>query len=206
MIQLKNCPVCESSKFKLFMVCKDYSVSHEVFNIVSCETCGFKFTNPLPDSDEIGKYYESDKYISHTNSKKGLFNFLYQSIRRLTIKDKRKIITRDAKSVRHLDIGCGTGEFLNECKKNGVNVFGVEPSDAAAKQARNNFKIEVSDSLFSKDLINKKFDSISMWHVLEHIHDIKNSIIKINHLLKNGGKIYIALPNNKSFDARYYSI
>tara|TARA_B100001109_G_scaffold253950_1_gene252619 strand:- start:926 stop:1825 length:900 start_codon:yes stop_codon:yes gene_type:complete len=204
MIQLKNCPVCDSNKLKLFMTCKDYSVSQEFFNIVSCETCSFKFTNPMPNANEIGKYYESDKYISHTNSKEGLFNFLYQSVRNFTIKEKRKIITNSSTSVRHLDIGCGTGEFLNECKKNGINVFGVEPSDAAATQARNNFKIKVSDSIFSKALINEKFDSISMWHVLEHIHDIKKSIIKINHLLKSGGKIYIALPNNKSFDAKYY--
>ena len=70
MIQLKKCPVCESNKFNLFMLCKDFSVSQETFNIVSCETCGFKITNPMPGKGEVGKYYESDKYISHTNSKK----------------------------------------------------------------------------------------------------------------------------------------
>ncbi len=205
MIQLKNCPVCESNKLNLFMRCKDFSVSQENFNIVSCETCGFKFTNPMPSKDGIVKYYESDKYISHTNSKKGLFNFLYQSIRKITIKDKRKLVlSRDRTNTHHLDIGCGTGEFLYECKKNGVNVFGVEPSKAAAEQAINNFKIEVADSIFSKALINKKFDSISMWHVLEHVHDIKKSISKINKLLKIGGKIFIALPNYESFDAKYY--
>jgi len=204
MIQLKKCPICESNKLNPFMLCKDFSVSREIFNIVSCETCDFKLTNPMPSKVEIGKYYESDKYISHTNSKKGIFNFLYQSVRRVTIKGKRKLIARDKKKTHHLDIGCGTGEFLYECKKNGVNVFGVEPSKAAAEQARNNFKIEVTDSVFSKALTNKKFDSISMWHVLEHVHDIKKSISKINDLLKIGGKIFIALPNHESFDAKYY--
>ena len=204
MIQQKKCPVCESDKLNLFMLCKDFSVSQETFNIVSCETCGFKFTNPMPNNDEIGKYYESDRYISHTNSKKGLFNFLYQSIRRFTIKGKRKLISRDGKSINHLDIGCGTGEFLYECKKNGVNVFGVEPSKAAAEQAISNFKIEVASSIFSKTFVNTKFDSISMWHVLEHVHDIKKSISKTNDLLKIGGKIFIALPNHESFDAKYY--
>ena len=76
MIQLKKCPVCESNKLNVFMLCKDFSVSQENFTIVSCETCGFKFTNPMPRKNEIGKYYDSDKYISHTNSKKGLFGFL----------------------------------------------------------------------------------------------------------------------------------
>ncbi|MBR76691.1 MAG: methyltransferase type 12 [Flavobacteriales bacterium] len=204
MILLKKCPVCESNKLNLFMICKDFTVSQENFNIVSCETCGFKFTNPMPSKNGIGKYYNSDKYISHTNSKKGLFNFLYQSIRGITIKSKRKLLPRDRQNIHHLDIGCGTGEFLYECKKNGINVFGVEPSKAAAEQAINNFKIEVADSIFSKTFTNKKFDSISMWHVLEHVHDIKKSISKINELLKIGGKIFIALPNHESFDAKYY--
>jgi len=68
----------------------------------------------------------------------------------------------------------------------------------------NNFKLEVTDSIFSKTFTNKKFDSISMWHVLEHVHDIKKSISKIYDLLKIGGKIFIALPNHESFDAKYY--
>ena len=113
MIQLKKCPVCESNKLNLFMLCKDFSVSKENFKIVSCETCGFKFTNPMPSKSEIGKYYDSDKYISHTNSKKGLFSFLYQTIRRITIRSKRKLIARGRTNIHHLDIGCGTGEFLN---------------------------------------------------------------------------------------------
>ena len=77
MILLKKCPACESNKLNLFMVCKDFTVSQENFNIVSCETCGFKFTNPMPSKNGIGKYYDSNKYISHTQIAKKVCLIFY---------------------------------------------------------------------------------------------------------------------------------
>ena len=93
----------------------------EFFTIVSCETCGFVFTNPRPSEKDLEKYYVSDMYISHTNQKLGLFNWLYQTVRRYTIKRKIKLLKKTAAKGAHLDIGCGTGTLLAKIKP----AFGV---------------------------------------------------------------------------------
>ena len=70
--RLEACPICSKSQLKNFLICKDNTVSGESFVIVECENCGFKFTNPRPDEASIGQYYESEDYISHSNTRRGL--------------------------------------------------------------------------------------------------------------------------------------
>ena len=176
MISIKECPICIKSKFRHEIKTIDFTKSKETFSIVSCETCGFLFTNPRPSPENIGEYYDSSSYISHTNNKKGLFNTLYHIIRKHTVKKKRILLEKITTGRNHLDIGCGTGDFLNECKKNEFIVSGVEPSKKAREQARKNFNLKVYDNLFSKELEKEYFDSISMWHVLEHVHDLNATI------------------------------
>ena len=141
---LSNCPVCAQDKLKPFLSCLDATVSRETFKVVQCEACGFRFTNPRPDEKEIGKYYEAEEYISHSGTSRGVVNKIYGAVRNYTIKQKLKLINQltinhQPSTIKHLlDIGCGTGEFLNACKQNGWNVTGIEPSEIARKNAENN--------------------------------------------------------------------
>src|SRR3972149_1260403 len=130
---ITHCPVCRNKDFSPFMVCADHTVTREVFEIVRCSGCGFTFTNPRPQRNEIGRYYESDEYISHSNTSRGIVNFVYQIVRRYTIREKLRLMHVLAHNARPetqnlLDIGCGTGEFLNACHKEGWKVQGIEPS------------------------------------------------------------------------------
>jgi len=209
MEELNKCPVCSGTKFKPFLSCIDYTVSRETFHIVQCEACSFRFTNPRPDEKEIGKYYESEEYISHSGTSRGIVNKIYSIVRNHTIKQKVKLINRltiSSSSAPHrlLDIGCGTGEFLNACKQNGWNVTGIEPSNVARKHAKDNYGIEplTPEKLF--ELGEKKFNVITMWHVLEHIHQLHETIEQIKKLLVDGGVLIIAVPNCNSFDAEKY--
>ena len=204
MIYISNCPICNNTVFSKEFLCIDHTKSKENFNIVSCETCDFKFTNPRPSEKELPKYYNSDMYISHTNSSKGLFNWLYQKVRKIAIKSKIKLLLSLKKEGHHLDIGCGTGEFLNACKKRGFKTSGVEPSELARKQAIKNYNLNVSEKIELDQYSSIKFDSISMWHVLEHVTKINNTINQIERILKPSGKLIVAVPNNNSWDAQYY--
>ena|ERR1035437_9218394 len=206
---LKNCPVCNHDKFNPFLSCIDYTVSRETFKVVQCDACGFRFTNPRPDEKEIGKYYQAQEYISHSDTSKGLVNKLYQIVRNHTIKQKVKLINRLTKSQKSkvksiLDIGCGTGEFLNASKENGWNITGIEPSEIARKNAKQKYNLVPlpQEKLFEID--EKKFNVITLWHVLEHVHQLYKTIEQINKILVDDGVLIIAVPNCDSWDAKKY--
>ena len=204
MILLDSCPICLSSDLQKKFNCTDHSTSKEKFTIVSCETCDFKFTNPRPKDKSLGSYYKSDKYISHTNNKKGLFNWMYHTVRKYSITTKLNLLKKISKNKNHLDIGCGTGEFLNACKNSGFRTEGIEPSRLAREQAINNFNLSVTHNTELDQFKSSQFDTISMWHVLEHIPELNKTIREFNRILNKNGKVIIAVPNHNSWDANYY--
>ena len=204
MISLNKCPICNGQELMPKLDCLDHTKSQETFTIVSCGTCDFTFTNPRPLDKKLAGYYKSDMYISHTNNTKGLFNWMYQTVRNYTIGNKVRLLKSIKKTGTHLDIGCGTGEFLNTCKLAGFTTRGIEPSELARKQAINNHGLNISSNTDLSQYTDKEFDSISMWHVLEHVTDLKETVKQFDRLLKRDGKIIIAVPNHKSWDAKFY--
>lgn len=203
--RLDNCPICNKEEFKNFMVVKDNSVSKESFVIVQCENCGFKFTNPRPDEENIGKYYESEDYVSHSNKSTNLTNTAYKLVRNYTIKQKVDLINRLSEKGKILDYGCGTGNFLEACQKNGWLVNGFEPNKLAREQAQQLLDIDItSDSATLNQLPDHNFEIITMWHVLEHVHTLNTTFKNLIQLLKPEGKIIIAVPNADSHDAALY--
>lgn len=200
---IKNCLICNSTSFEEHLKSKDFSVSKEDFTILKCKDCNFHFTNPRPKNEELGRYYISDHYISHNNTSKNLFEKVYQMVRRIAIKGKYNLISRFFKKGRILDIGCGTGDFLNKCKTEKWVTKGIEPSDIARKQAVANYNLDVDESIDLRD-VKGKFDVITMWHVLEHVTDLNTTVSELKRLLSADGKAIIAVPNLESFDAYYY--
>ncbi len=205
MLTLKKCLVCGSTQFEPFLVCKDHTVSKEDFNIVSCKSCGFKFTNPRPDDSVIGDYYKAESYVSHTNTKKGIINRLYHFVRNYTLKKKVALVSSYVSRGTILDYGCGTGMFLGACKKAGWKTYGMEPDDDARKIAS-----ELGLNLFSdKRRINTyitdtKFSAITLWHVLEHVTDMCDTLSFFKTHLDKDGVLIIAVPNHVSYDAKHY--
>ena len=203
MKEIKNCLVCNSTSFEEHLKSKDFSVSKEDFTILKCKDCNFHFTNPRPKNEDLGRYYISDHYISHNNTSKNLFEKVYQLVRRIAIKGKYNLISGFFNKGKILDIGCGTGDFLNKCKSEGWETKGIEPSDIARKQAIKNHSLYVEENT---DLtkINGEFDIITMWHVLEHVTELNQTVIELNRLLNTNGKAIIAVPNYKSYDSSFY--
>ena len=204
MILLDKCPVCFNKNLVKKLHCIDHTSSKEKFTIVSCETCDFTFTNPRPKDESLGKYYKSEMYISHTNSNKGLFDWAYQAVRKYAIGTKLTLLKSLTDVGGHLDVGCGTGEFLNACQQAGFMVKGVEPSKLAREQAINNYNLSVSENTNLEQFKDDTFDSISMWHVLEHVPNLIKTITELKRILNKNGKVIIAVPNHKSWDSSYY--
>ncbi len=203
MITVTTCPICGNNKFTPHLTCGDYSISKEIFNILRCSTCTFTFTSPRPDTEEMGKYYQSDIYISHHANKGGIIPWIYRIIRDMQFVNKTNIIKRYTReNISILDIGCGTGAFLEYCKKLNWNVIGVEPD----QDARNSTK-EKSITVYDLDNLNtsnENYDVITMWHVLEHVHDLDQRMKQLSKLIKEDGIVIIAVPNYKSYDSQLY--
>lgn len=188
-----------------YLKVKDFSVSKEEFELKINEEFGFLETHPQPKKESLSKYYESDEYISHTNTKRNLFEKAYHFVRETTIKKKLKLINSFGfKDKTILDIGCGTGHFLQICDKNGWQITGVEPDESAKKIANSitNNSVKDIETLYSFE--KNSFDVITLWHVLEHLPDLEKQVKLFEKLLKPDGRLIIAVPNHKSFDAKYY--
>src|SRR5690554_6703880 len=204
MKMIRNCPVCEDTKFNSFLEVTDYMVTKEKFNIVKCDACGFHFTNPIPQPEKIGDYYKSKEYISHSSSKKGMINFLYNQVRSITLKEKVKWLKNETEGNRLLDIGSGTGHFLKVANNSGFEGIGIEPDTDARDFAHKNNHIRSSSQEELYNIEKNSFDVITMWHVLEHIYELRKDLQVVHNILKTGGKLFIAVPNMHAYDARYY--
>ncbi len=204
MEEIRKCIVCENKSFTLFLKCKDHFLSKEDFTIQECQKCGFRITNPRPFENHLGEYYESDEYISHSNTKKGLVSAIYQKVRNHTLKKKYQLLTAFCDKGKILDVGCATGEFLNVFKQNDWTVYGIEPNENARNFAISNYGLDIGAEDNIKKLDPKSFDVVTMWHVLEHVSELNERINEIKILLKNNGILVIAVPNCNSLDAKIY--
>lgn len=187
---------------KKYLSVKDYLVSGESFDLVHDTDLDFLKTFPQPKVEELPKYYESQEYISHTDEKRGLFSSLYQLVKKWSLQKKAKLILQQSGEVGSLlDVGAGTGDFLKVVKEKGWQVHGMEPNKNAAKLALEK-GIDLKASL--NDFEGKQFDVVTLWHVLEHIPDLEETVLKLAALVKPQGTLIIAVPNFKSFDAKHY--
>jgi 2-polyprenyl-3-methyl-5-hydroxy-6-metoxy-1,4-benzoquinol methylase len=204
-MQILKCPVCESEKTHLVMPVKDHSISGETFDLVECGQCRFKFLQNPPDEADAGRYYQSEDYVSHSDTRKGLVNQLYHFGRQFMLKQKRKMVRKAAPHGKLLDIGTGTGYFLSFMKNSGYDVSGIEVDEGARNFAKTQFGLDVKEpgALINGGL-DGQFDIITLWHVLEHIYDLDLYMKKISDHLKDEGTLIIAVPNCNAFDAKYY--
>lgn len=200
----QKCPICDSGKQSLFLTCIDYTVSKQPFELQECGTCGFVFTSPRPQNADLGKFYESDEYISHSNTKKGIVSRLYQSVRNRTLRQKLNLINARQQKGALLDIGCGTGEFANVMKQNGWSVRGIEPGISAREMAKRNYGLDVQPEEALTDIAPESMDVITMWHVLEHVPDLQGRVKELQSILKQDGLLIVAVPNRNSHDAQHY--
>jgi SAM-dependent methyltransferase len=185
---------------------KDHTVSGQVFPVWECRSCTLRFTQDIPDAISIASYYKSEDYISHTNTSKGFINSLYQSVRKRTLKKKRRLVEKHTgiKKGQLLEIGSGTGAFVNEMKMNGWEVTGLEPDEGAKEIAKRSFGVGIQGMDRFYELSPGSYDAITLWHVLEHVHDLHRYLQQLKTLLKVNGKLFIAVPNYTSKDAEIY--
>jgi 2-polyprenyl-3-methyl-5-hydroxy-6-metoxy-1,4-benzoquinol methylase len=183
-------------------------VSKENFVVWQCGACSLRFTQDVPDENSVGPYYKSEDYISHTDTAKGVVNKLYRKVRNFTLEQKAKLVKEQTgvAAGNLLDVGSGTGAFLHAMQKQGWQVNGIEPDADARKLAEKQYGLQTNESPQLFQLQPSTYDAITLWHVLEHVHDLHPYIDQLKKLLKPEGKIFIAVPNYLSGDADAYRL
>lgn len=206
-----KCPFCESENTRLQLKLKDYFLSQEDFEIFKCDDCKLLFTSPRPDKSSIAKYYNSEDYLSHNEHKKGFIPWIYNRVKKVNIRTKfgitapNRTLKNGNRTKPHLlDFGCGVGDFLHFAQQNGFDIMGCDMSEDARKCASEKLgkKVVTPEEIFA--LPHSTFDVITMWHVLEHIHNLKYQTEQLHRLLKDNGRLVIAVPNYMSYDAQFY--
>lgn len=205
-ISYSACPYCNSTNFDKVLSVKDYTVSNEMFDVYHCSSCTNRFTQNIPSIHSISKYYQSDNYISHSDTNKDFISKIYHAVRKRTLIAKKNIVEKFTQKTKgkHLDVGAGTGAFAHTMVQAGWQVTALEPDETARKIAatKHNLQLQNPDELFS--FSSQTFDCITLWHVLEHVHPLKEYLQQFNKLLTANGVAIIAVPNYTSYDANYY--
>ncbi len=185
---------------KLYLKTKDYFHTQESFDLIYNPDLDMLATNPQPEDLDV--YYPSDSYISHNDQQKSIIDKIYKYIKDYSLNKKLHLI--DSLNTVHknlLDIGAGTGDFVKKMNSTSWNAQGIEPNIDARKQAQKKNVVLHKDY---EALKNNTYDIITLWHVLEHLPNLDEQIIKITSLLKTNGYLIVAVPNFKSYDAHHY--
>ncbi len=208
MENLSACPICDGRIINYVHTSKDYVATNESFDVYSCGQCSHKFTNPRPLFDEVGKYYQSQNYISHSGNEKNRFGItyrLYDLVRNISIKNKLNTIKQYNKNGKLIDLGCGLGYFLKGVKDDQTfEAEGIDISEDARNYVKDKFKIAVKGEEALLGYENNSIDVITQWHVMEHVYDLDKRMKDLKNILSKNGTLFIAVPNSDSFDAKRY--
>lgn len=200
---ISTCPICGKSNLTEVLSAPYFRGDQERFSICECESCKLWVTSPRPEDDDLGRYYETGEYISHNNKKEGLTDVLYHWVREHSLRKKVNLITRlNAGKGRLLDYGAGTGHFIKAAKQKGWEASGVEPSEEARAIANkeNDLQLIAPESFDWEG----QYNTITLWHVLEHLPDLQGHMAKFESALAPGGTLIIAVPNHESSDSIHY--
>ena len=200
------CPICNKSDINNLLHTRDYSLTNESFDIIECANCSLRYTFPIPSAEDIAPYYNFPEYISHTDTKTGWMNQLYHAVRKRTLDQKSSWVQSlfTGYKGKLLEIGAGTGAFANTMQQKQWEVTALEPDEASRQKAFENYQLKLAKPETLYQIDENTQDVICLWHVLEHVHDLKGYIKAFSKILKPNGRLIIAVPNYTSYDAQFY--
>jgi SAM-dependent methyltransferase len=185
-----DCPVCHSDQRRPRFEARD-PLSNDAFQLVTCTRCGLTYVNPRPAGEQLDAYYASFSYGNRHPALKETFMDLRA----------RKIGSPDD-DLPVLDLGCGSGDFLLACRRRGWDTIGVEQPEAPAMRRLNDLGISVVSPDAMESIESNSINTVTAWHVLEHLPEPRETFEQVRRILKPGGRFVIEVPNFTSWQAR----
>jgi SAM-dependent methyltransferase len=193
-----DCAVCASKDIaKSFTYCdRHYMLVKDSFDVWCCNKCGLYFLNPMPTANELMSYYPKTYYSYEDKEggstwKQSLVRFL-----RVEPSDLDRIAPVESKKI--LDFGCGSGWSLDLYKEKGYETYGLDLDENAISTAKKNGHIMSGVDLLTTNYDDSFFDFIRSNHSMEHIINPVEVVQEFHRILKDSGKLFIALPNSGS--------
>lgn len=195
----------QSSNNNLFLTCRDHTVSGELFDVIRDPKNDLLKTSVTFDQNHLQKYYKSDSYISHSNRKESIFEKVYFLSREVAQHFKWRLILKYKLAPKTLlDVGAGVGHFVRSAQRRNWQAKGIEVSAKARSIANSKSPNSVFPTSHLKNVPDNSQTIITLWHVLEHIPNLHEQAQELKRLLHHKGRLIVAVPNYKSFDAKYF--
>lgn len=207
-LEYTACPLCGATACRERYRLSDLALERPgVFTFVECGTCGLLYQNPRPAPDAMGAFYPPE-YAPFETPPWADPRPLRRLSRLYGLKKRWRVVERyaPARPGRRaiLDVGCATGLFL-AAGSDAWEKTGIEPSAYAAGYARNRFGLRVHTGVLEDaPLEERQFDVITMWDVLEHLHDPLGGLRRARALLRPGGALVARVPNRAAVEARWF--
>lgn len=166
------------------------------YQVVKCRNCGLSYSSPRPDATILEKEYKEVKDEIYQEELTGRIKTFQRNLKKIDCYKKNGKL---------LDIGCSLGVFLSLAKKDGWEIFGIEPSGWCVEQCKKLFNIDIQQGT-NRDLakFNRKFDVITMWDVLEHVDNPLETLINCRDALKDGGILAFSTLDIGSLYAKFF--
>jgi 2-polyprenyl-3-methyl-5-hydroxy-6-metoxy-1,4-benzoquinol methylase len=199
------CEICGDDRRRLITKHADLLLGGDrMYSMHECGGCGAVYQHPRPTSAAMGTFYpaEYEPYTRGVHTE----HWLRQLDRRYGLRKRCHTVTRHMSGGCLLDVGCATGSFLSEMKRQpGWTVMGIEPSPVAARYVRDQVGVDVVQGVLNEaPFAPASFDAITMWDVLEHVYDPLTVLSQVARLLKPGGVFVVNHPNLDSIDRRLF--
>jgi len=203
------CPLCDGNDAEPWLRCVDPAASRNdtKWYLQRCKSCNMIFLNPRPTEAASSVFYDQAEYLPFSSAagQQSLLSRVYAAARRYNLKWKRNVVSKIHRHGRLLDVGCGTGEFLQKMQQAGWEVRGVERDPSAAQFAREHLQLKViTGGVEMLEQLHEKFEVITLWHVLEHLYQPKETLQKLKSMMSDEGVLIIAVPNVGGIDAKNY--
>jgi 2-polyprenyl-3-methyl-5-hydroxy-6-metoxy-1,4-benzoquinol methylase len=208
---IEQCHLCKATAFKVLFEQQDlFLESGQTFTVQQCQSCKLVSLNPRPGAGELMTFYP-DTYVAYTRPLQDEVNAIAKKDRGYGLYKRIKFIEKYIQGGRILDVGCATGSFLEACgqywqkQPSQWQLYGIEPNEHAAQIAQKASRADIQIGMLeAAHYPDHFFDVVTLWDVLEHVYEPRDTLVEIRRILKPQGVLVFSLPNLDSWDAAIF--